>query len=338
MLEIKLSESSKKLLEKRHKKEKDKKVADRMKVVLLRSENWSQKSISQALRITEETVHQHIIEYQKNNNFKPKNGGSTEQLSKYQSQELSGHLSVTTYRTTEEICIYVYKKYGVVYSKSGMRDWLKRNGFSYKKPKGTPLKADKQKQEEFIYKYLGMLETMGSDEVLEFGDGVHPTMATKISYGWIKKGKDKLIETTASRTRMNLFGSINLSSMSVTIDSYDTIDSKALEEHCKKLRFKYPTSIKKIHLILDQGAYNKSKATQEAAKKYGIVLHYLPPYSPNLNPIERLWKLMNEHARNNRFFASTKDFKNSIMNFFWSTWEEIKNRARARINDNFQTL
>ncbi|MCK5818104.1 MAG: transposase, partial [Psychromonas sp.] len=42
---------------------------------------------------------------------------------------------------------------------------------------------------------------------------------------------------------------------------------------------------------------------------------YLPAYSPNLNPIERLWKVMNEHARNNKYFATAKDFRRSINNF-----------------------
>jgi len=39
-----------------------------------------------------------------------------------------------------------------------------------------------------------------------------------------------------------------------------------------------------------------------------IDLIYLPPYNPNLNPIERLWKVMNKHARNGEYFASTKEF------------------------------
>jgi len=111
-----------------------------------------------------------------------------------------------------------------------------------------------------------------------------------------------------------------------------------MEQHFKAMRDSYPASIKTIHLILDQGAYNTSIATTEAAQKYGIVLHYLPPYSPNLNPIERLWKVMNEYVRNNVFFASTADFKNAIMNFFHNTWDKIKNSKRSTINDNFQTL
>ena len=62
------------------------------------------------------------------------------------------------------------------------------------------------------------MSELPKDEVIEFADGVHHTMTTKITGSWIKKGKDKLISTTASRTRVNLFGSINLSTMSVTIN------------------------------------------------------------------------------------------------------------------------
>ena len=70
------------------------------------------------------------------------------------------------------------------------------------------------------------MTTTLEDEPIEFGDGVHPTMATKVSYGWIRKGKenDKTIATTASRTRMNLMGSLNLQTMDVTIGAYKTID------------------------------------------------------------------------------------------------------------------
>jgi transposase len=75
--------------------------------------------------------------------------------------------------------------------------------------------------------------------------------------------------------------------MDLTIGSYETIDSLTMEQHFKKLRQKYPDA-PTIHLILDQGSYNTSISTQEAAKKNGITLHYLPPYSPSLNLIERV--------------------------------------------------
>lgn len=132
-------------------------------------------------------------------------------------------------------------------------------------------------------------------------------------------------------------GSLNLETMSLTIRRYKTINSDAMTCHFKALREKYPKA-PRIHLILDRGPYNRSQKTQDAAKKYGVQIHYLPPYSPNLNPIERVWKVMNDYVRNNRFFKSADDFKKEIMNFFHQTWNNIAPTMVDRINDNFQTI
>ena len=77
-------------------------------------------------------------------------------------------------------------------------------------------------------------------------------MATKVSYGWIRKGYDKTIPTTASRTRVNLMGSINLKTMTTFVESYQTINSDSIIEHFKKLKNKYHKA-PKIHVIMDQG-------------------------------------------------------------------------------------
>ena len=74
------------------------------------------------------------------------------------------------------------------------------------------------------------------------------------------------------------------------------------------------------------------------ANKYNIIFHYLPPYSPNLNPIERLWKIMNEFCRNNICFNQAKKFRETIMNFFIITWPKITDVMKKRINDKFQTI
>lgn len=72
-----------------------------------------------------------------------------------------------------------------------------------------------------------------------------------------------------------------------------------------------------------QAPYHRSEAVEKEANKLDIVLKFLPPYSPNLNPIERLWKVMNEKVRNNRFFKSAKDFKEKIDEFFKQTLPKI---------------
>ena len=336
-MQITLTTAQKENLEAQHKKERDGRVRDRIKAVLLCNEGWSQIQIAQALRICPETVHDHLNDFAEKQKLKPENGGSESLLNEQQTAVIIQHLEQQTYTKVSVICSYIYESTAVKFTVSGMTKWLHRQGFSYKMPKGTPAKADLQKQAAFIEYYENLLNTIADNEPVEFGDGVHPTMATKITYGWIKKGTDKLIQTTGSKTRMNLFGSISLETMKVTIAPYDSINSSAIAKHFQSLRLNYPKA-PRIHLILDQGSYNTSKETKESAKKYNIVLHYLPPYSPNLNSIERLWKVMNEYSRNNRYFQNAAEFRKAITDFFEITWDKIAASMTDRINDNFQVL
>lgn len=68
-----------------------------------------------------------------------------------------------------------------------------------------------------------------------------------------------------------------------------------------------------------------------------IKLHYLPPYSPNLNLIERLWEIMHERVTYNRYHEKFADFTEAIMGLIQHIGR-CKNILRSRITDNFQTL
>ena len=85
-----------------------------------------------------------------------------------------------------------------------------------------------------------------------------------------------------------------------------------------------PTSVSRIHVILDQARYHRSCDLQSAARAQSIVWHYLPPYRANLNPIERLSKVMNEPARNKVLFESPEAFRAAIANFLNKTVQGIK--------------
>jgi transposase len=323
------------VLKVQHRHEKNRRVADRIKTVLLSDKGWTYRQIAEALLIDEQTIGRHVDEYLADKKLTLSSGGSTGKLNETQIAEIEKHLEGTTYLKVGDIIAYVQKNYGVTYTVQGMTSWMHNHGFSYKKPKATPAKADPVKQEAFIQFYEKLLTETPDDEPILFGDGVHPTMATKVTYGWIKTGTSKPIATTASRTRMNLMGALNLDTMQVTTGSYETIDSVTMVKFFDFLKKAYPKA-PKIHLILDRGPYNISHVTRDAARKRGIELHYLPPYSPNLNPIERLWKVMNEHVRDNRFFKSAKEFRKEITNFFEITWPKIALSSVDRINDNFQ--
>jgi transposase len=84
---------------------------------------------------------------------------------------------------------------------------------------------------------------------------------------------------------------------------YKTVNGESIIDFFEKIKAQYASS-HCINIVLDGAGYHRSSVVVEKAKELNIKLHYLPPYSPNLNPIERLWKVMNEHARNNKYFAT----------------------------------
>lgn len=332
-----LTSQERSLLLKEHRVERDGRKRDRMKAVLLYDQGWSYRAIAQALFLDEETISKHVSEYQEEKKLSIQTGGRSSKLNAAQTAELIAHLECSTYMKATDICAYVQEKYGVEYTVSGMTFWLKAQGFSYKKPRAVPAKADAKQQEVFIKEYEELMRKLPQEESVLFCDGVHPTMQTKITYGWIRKGQNKEIATIASRTRMNWLGALNLETMKVVVEEFETLNGESMARYFAKVRAAYPDG-RKLHLILDQSGYNKSAIAREAAQKYGINLMYLPPYSPNLNPIERLWKVMNEYVRNNRHFKNAKEFKKAIREFFTRQWDEISASMIDRINDNFQRI
>lgn len=336
-MKIVLTPQQKQQLEQMHDTERDSRVCDRIKAVLLASEGWSQVMISQALRIHESTVARHLSDYVLSEKLKPENGGSQSRLSVTQTMQLIEHLTEKTYFHTRQIVTYVETEFAVSYTIAGMNKWLHHHGFSYKKPKGVPHKLKPEEQQAFIEYYNEVLKSNNAPVL--FMDAVHPTLSTKLSYGWIRKGQDKLIETTGSRSRVNLIGALPLKNISATItDIYETIDSESIVHFFWKLKKEHYPLEQTVHIVLDGAAYHRSEMVRNAAKVLNIELHYLPPYSPNLNPIERLWKVMNEHVRNNVYFSSKAAFTSAIKTFFDVTLPEVAGSLVSRITDNFQIL
>ena len=337
MKEVRLTPDQKIDLEALHDANRDGRIRDRIKAVLLRSEGWSTKMIAQALRLHETSIVRHIDDYVKKEKLKPENGGSVSCLTAEQTSKMVSHITEHTYCHAHQISKYIWENCGVRFSISGLNKWLHQQGFSYKQPKGVPHKFDEVKQANFIKQYDTLKSSVGDEPIL-FMDAMHPTQATKVSCGWIKKGTDKSIETTGSRTRLNLVGAIDLQNIAAAhVSRYEKVNSETIIDFFTELR-RNEKSRKTIHLILDGAGYHRAQVVKDKAIESNILLYYLPPYSPNLNPIERLWKVMNEHVRNNKYFATAKEFRCAIDNFFINILPSIGDTLGSRINDNFQVL
>ncbi|MEM7174673.1 MAG: transposase [Chlamydiota bacterium] len=129
---------------------------------------------------------------------------------------------------------------------------------------------------------------------------------------------------------------LNLSEMKIVLREYETINADAIIEFFKDLEAGKKEG--KLHIILDNAAADRSRKVKEYLKTSRIKGHYLPPYSPNLNPIERLWKVFRELVLYNRYFESRQDFFEAVRSFFREKVHKIQKLLKARINDNFQVI
>ncbi|EDY5736543.1 IS630 family transposase [Salmonella enterica] len=338
-MKVELTSEQKTALEHLQHQSRDHHVRDRIRCVLLSSEGWSTAMIVQSQRIHETTVRRHLNDWLNDEKLKPENGGSDSHLSEAQTAELTEYLTHNLLPTIQAIIELVDEWWGIHYTVAGITKWLHRNGFSYRKPAGIPHKFSPEAQQAFIETYENLKQEASDDEPILFIDGVHPTQGTKLAYGWMPAGKKAhVVETTGSRTRLNIMGALNLNDISSTvIREYDTIDSLNICRFFIAIRETYPIT-QKVHIILDGAGYRRAELVQDWAVVMNIELHYLPPYSPNLNPTERLWKVMNETVRNNHYFATAKEFREKIRHFFSDILPGFAGDLSCRINDNFQKM
>lgn len=320
----------------RHRLEKDSRIKDRIKAILAYDDGYTHEEIAKLLLIDDETVRRHLRDYFERNKLEPENGGSESKLTDKQSNELIEHLANHTYLYVKDICAHIKKVYGIKYSRSGMTKWLLENNFSYKKPHATPAKMDPKKQKEFVEYYNNLKkEAEENNELIYFVDSVHPQHQTKLAYGWIRVGERKCIAMTGRQYRVNIIGGICLKKHNIEYVEAERIDAATIKSFMLNLSKKHTNQ--RINIILDNAGYHHSKDIIEYAEKHRIKLHYLPPYSPNLNPIERLWKIMHENVTYNQYYEKFSDFTEAILGFFENI-NQYKRILRRRITDNFHLL
>ena len=143
----------------------------------------------------------------------------------------------TCCRSTVEIRAYVAAQFDLKYSHSGCVKLLARLGFEYRKPKALPRVTDTAKQAEFIAMYENMLNSLADDEAVYFApsrrfqantcqamDAVHPEYQSKPAFGWVKKGTNPTLKTTAGRARVNIHGALNLETFDTPLIAPITVD------------------------------------------------------------------------------------------------------------------
>ena len=145
--------------------------------------------------------------------------------------------------------------------------------------------------------------------VLLFLDGSHFVMGGDF-LGYIYGTVRRYIKTFSGRKRYSVLGALNFSTKKITtISTVEYISAVEVCEMLKKVSIEYAG--KPIHIVLDNARYQKCTAVKDLAKELSIILEYLPPYSPNMNAIERFWKHVKSRLRS-QYYDQFDAFKETI--------------------------
>jgi transposase len=184
---------------------------------------------------------------------------------------------------------------------------FKKNGFKPLKVGFLPAKADSAKQKAFVEEKLKPLIKLAKEGVVElfFGDASHFVMGGFAGTLWSRVRC--FVKTACGRSRYNVQGALNFCGKKVTTVTSDTyISAEQVVALMKKLLAEHKD--KALALVLDNAAYQRCGKVTEYAKEHGIGLIFLPPYSPNLNLIERFWKLVKSRVLNAAYHGTFEEF------------------------------
>ena len=331
-----LSKKQRKELLNKLKSERRTRYSDRVRVILLLDQGETYKDITKFLFLSEVTISSYRNRYKDGGLdllLSDDRQGKQTKLSEEQKKILTKELESKIYPDTKSVIHFVKKTFGVEYKRSGMTNLLHSLGFTFKKPKMIPGKAERFLQEEFIKQY----NSIKWRSAVYFADAAHPTYNNIPGYGWIKKGSDKEIKTNSGRQRVNVLGAVEMGTNRLVARTFKTIDSIAMCSFLRAIRTSHPSEEEEIYLIVDNASYNKSEKVRKLAKDLNIKLRYLPPYSTNLNPIERLWKHIKKRVMANTYYESFPDFKDAISKFFRYQRKHLPD-LQTLITENFHLI
>ena len=199
----------------------------------------------------------------------------------------------------------IYQKFDVMYNRFYVCELLGNLGFSFQRARFISDHLDEEARQHWMKKkfprILKQAKQLGAS--VYFGDEASFALWGSLSYTWGRRGCQPQVKTTGLRKGYKVFGAIEFFSGRLVYqgteerfqsDSYQTFLTRLLSQVSGK-----------VILIQDGARYHTSKATREFFEQHKdrLIVHQLPSYSPDYNPIEYLWKKVKTAATHNRYFA-----------------------------------
>jgi putative transposase len=202
------------------------------------------------------------------------------------------------------VALLIRDTHGIKVGRETVRRWLRRGGLVYRRPRPVLGPKDPQRPTK-LDALRKLLASLPEDETAVFQDEVDINTNPKIGSMWMVKGEQATVETPGNNEKRYLSGSIHWRTGQVFITEgrpKQGRDTALFLAHLDDLRSRL-RRYTKIHVICDNAKCHGSEAVAIYLHEHRerIELHFLPAYSPDCNPIERVWwHLHDQVTRNHR--------------------------------------
>lgn len=212
--------------------------------------------------------------------------------------------------TQELLILVLHKRTGIRVSCTTMSRVLKRLGIRLGRPKptvGCPWKNRRRKRR--LREIEGLLGSVPKNEEVLYVDEVDIHLNPKIGPDWMLRGTQKFVLTPGKNQKRYLAGAFNARTGRLTWVEADRKNSQLFILQLWQLVGRDYPRAKRIHLILDNYRIHSSLQTQAALARLNgrVVLHFLPPYCPDHNRIERVWRDLHANVTRNHRCRNMKE-------------------------------
>ena len=158
-------------------------------------------------------------------------------------------------------------------------------------------------------------------------DEVHFQRHSSLIRMWAPKGQQPRVLSASTRQKVGYFGALDLKTGCLLTKEAPTFNAETFGGF---LSYLLQHTQGKIHLILDNVSWHKAQDLSDffIANRDRLVRVFLPPYSPELNPIERVWRITRRQVTHNRYFQSIEELETALTSRF-AKWEQPNNVLRA---------
>lgn len=211
---------------------------------------------------------------------------------------------------------FVRERFGLRVCRETIRTALHRLELSWKKAKKLLGRADPERRQVFVEGLQGLLDGAQRDRhLLVYLDEAHIHQDTDLGHGWAGRGERFYVASNSPglSAKVSFYGLYLYNEGQVRLWPYERANGEHTIDVLRRMRAEIPN--RTLILLWDGAPYHRAKAVQEVAADLGIVLVPLPGYSPDLMPVEPLWRWLREDVTYHHCHTTAEDLTRRVAAF-----------------------